>query len=141
MAAAISSIDNNDSQYYDLLEDLLDYEDVEFSESECSNIQDATDLKEVEQNQTKKSVFNGERMDKGFMIRKKKKEDMDIGELDIEEGEILENNIDPTEITSMFTCDKTLEKAFHDQFRGRHLILKIYENCFLCPYCKLNLKK
>ena len=62
-------------------------------------------------------------------------------ELDIEEGESINNENCPVEITSLLKCNLTRVKVFHEDFYGSHLIIKIYEDKSVCPYCKLKLIK
>ena len=81
------------------------------------------------------------------VLETKKKQHVVVNnESDIEDGEIIDNSLShveitpelgPVEITSMFNRDKMLVRAFHDHFQKKHLILKIYENCSSCPFCKL----
>ena len=61
----------------------------------------------------------------------------DNDEIYIEEGEILNCDSGPVEITSMFKSNMMLVNVFHENFQGKHLILKIYDNRSVCPYCKL----
>ncbi len=129
---------NNEDQY-DLLEDLLNTEYDTFDESD-GKIKSCNILNSPKKRQKKINSSLEEESSTGVAVENMKG---DIGndELDIEEGELIDENSGPTEITSMINCDKTLLKAFHDNFHGKHLILKIYENGFSCPYCKLNIRK
>ena len=70
-------------------------------------------------------------------LQTNKMEHNDNDELYIEEGEILNCDSGPVEITSMFKSNMMLVNVFHENFQGKHLILKIYDNCSVCPYCKL----
>ena len=133
---------------YDLLDELLldDYDKFEEFDDEYNG---GNGLKSP-QKKLQKENLPFEKETNSSYLATNKKEHIDLNnELDIEEGEIIDNKLGPVEITSelgpveitsMFNSDKMLVKAFHENFHGKHLILKIYENCSSCPFCKLILK-
>ena len=136
---------NEDS--YDLLDELLrdDYDKFEQVKDEytgCNN-----DFKKTPQTKLQEENHPFENKTNSSVLETKKKQHVVVNnESDIEDGEIIDNSLShieitpefgPVEITSMFNRDKMLVKAFHDHFQKKHLILKIYENCSSCPFCKL----
>lgn len=127
---------NEDS--YDLLDDLLNDEYDKFEE--INGETNKYNGLNKPQKSPRKQIPREQEVNSSYRVTNKK-EHVENNELDIEEGEILDNDSGPVEITSMFKGDKMMVKAFHENFHGRHLILKIYENCSLCPYCKLKLVK
>lgn len=133
---------------YNLLDELLhdDYDKFEEFDDEYNG---CNGLKSP-QKKLQKEKLPLEKETNSSYLETNKKEHVVNTELDIEDGEIIDNVLTrvevtsesgPVEITSMFNSDKMLGKAFHENFQGKHLILKIYENCSSCPFCKLILRK
>ena len=136
---------NKDS--YNLLDELLsdDYDKFEEFKNEhtgCNN-----DLKKTPQTKIQEENYAFKNKTNSSVLETEKKQHVIVNnKLDIEDGEIIDNSLShveitpelgPVEITSMFNRDKMLVRAFHDRFQKKHLILKIYENCSSCPFCKL----
>lgn len=120
---------------YDLLDELLTDQYDKFEENDNkSNFGNGLNL---QQKEFHKNNIPLENETNSTCLKTNKMEHNDNDELYIEEGEILNCDSGPVEITSIFKSDMTLVNVFPDNFHAKHLILKIYDNCSVCPYCKL----
>ena len=123
---------------YDLLDELLTDQYDKFEENDNkSNFGNGLNFQQKEFHKNNIPLKN---KSNSTCLKTNKMEHNDNDELYIEEGEILNCDSGPVEITAMFKSNMTLVNAFHENFQGKHLILKIYDNFSVCPYCKLQLE-
>ena len=120
---------------YDLLDELLtdQYDKFEENDDKCI-FSNGLNLQEREFHKNNVPIENGTN---SSCLETNKMDHNDNDELYIQEGEILNCDSGPVEITSMFKSNMTLVNVFHEHFQGNHLILKIYDNFLVYTYCKL----